>query len=85
MTFQISRRGKQYLRTAETLLRTAQTMTDRVVALSSRPLPTTTSAELRRLRSMMQPRYWLDRQQALNPSGLRELIGSLAPQLSGLA
>ena len=34
---------------------------------------------------MMQPRYWLDRQQALNPSGLRELIGSLAPQLSGQA
>jgi hypothetical protein len=32
MTFEISRRGKQYLRTAETLLRTAQTMTDRVVA-----------------------------------------------------
>jgi hypothetical protein len=34
---------------------------------------------------MMQPRYWLDRQQALNPSALRELIGSLAPQRSGQA
>ena len=32
MTLQISQRGKQYLKTAETLLRTAQTMTDRVVA-----------------------------------------------------
>jgi len=32
MTFQISQRGKQYLRTAETLFRAAQTMTDRVVA-----------------------------------------------------
>lgn len=32
MTFQISQRGKQYLRTAETLLRAAQTMTDRAIA-----------------------------------------------------
>ena len=32
MTFQISRRGKQYLKTAGTLLGAAQTMTDRVVA-----------------------------------------------------
>ena len=32
MTLQISRRGKEYLETARTLLRTAQTMTDRAVA-----------------------------------------------------
>jgi hypothetical protein len=32
MTFQISQRGKEYLRTAQTLLRAAQTMTDRVIA-----------------------------------------------------
>jgi hypothetical protein len=32
MTFQISQRGKQYLKTAQTLLRAAQTMTDRAVA-----------------------------------------------------
>jgi len=32
MTLQISQRGKQYLKTAETLLRAAQTITDRVVA-----------------------------------------------------
>ncbi|MEH2543632.1 ribosomal protein S3AE [Bradyrhizobium sp. AZCC 2262] len=38
MTFEISRRGKQYLRTAETLLRTAQTMTDRVVATQLKAL-----------------------------------------------
>jgi len=31
MTFQISQRGKQYLQTARTLLRAAQTMTDGVV------------------------------------------------------
>ena len=38
MTFQISQRGKQYLKTAETLLRAAQTMTDRVVATQLRAL-----------------------------------------------
>jgi hypothetical protein len=32
MTFQISQRGKQYLKTAQTLLRAAQTMTDRAIA-----------------------------------------------------
>jgi len=32
MTFRISQRGKQYLKTAQTLLRTAQTMTDRAIA-----------------------------------------------------
>ena len=32
MTLQISPRGKQYLKTAESLVRAAQTMTDRVVA-----------------------------------------------------
>ena len=32
MTFQISRRGKEYLETARTLLRAAQNMTDQAVA-----------------------------------------------------
>jgi len=32
MTFQISQRGKQYLKTAQTLLRAAKTMTDQAVA-----------------------------------------------------
>jgi hypothetical protein len=32
MTVQISRRGKEYLETARTLLRAAQTMTDRAIA-----------------------------------------------------
>ena len=32
MTFQISQRGKQYLQTARTLLRAAQTMTDAAIA-----------------------------------------------------
>ena len=32
MTFRISQRGKEYLQTARTLLRTAQTMTDQAIA-----------------------------------------------------
>jgi hypothetical protein len=32
MTFQISQRGKEYLKTAETLLHAAQTMTDGAIA-----------------------------------------------------
>ena len=38
MTFQISRRGKQYLKTAQTLLRAARTMTDRAVAAQLKAL-----------------------------------------------
>jgi hypothetical protein len=38
MTLQISKRGKQYLKTAETLLRATQTMTDRVVAAQLKAL-----------------------------------------------
>jgi hypothetical protein len=38
MTFQISSRGKQYLKTAQTLLRAAQTMTDGVIAAQLKAL-----------------------------------------------
>ncbi|MCC8961610.1 hypothetical protein H8A95_04550 [Bradyrhizobium sp. Pear76] len=38
MTLHISQRGRQYLKTAETLFRTAQTMTDRVVAAQLKAL-----------------------------------------------
>jgi hypothetical protein len=38
MKLQISRRGRQYLKTARTLLRTAQSMTDQAVALQLRAL-----------------------------------------------
>jgi hypothetical protein len=34
---------------------------------------------------MMQPRHWLDRQHALNSSGLRELTGRRAPELADQA
>ena len=38
MTLQISERGKQYQRTAQTLLRAAQTMTDQAIAGQLRAL-----------------------------------------------
>ncbi|MGV7214673.1 hypothetical protein [Bradyrhizobium sp. UFLA05-112] len=38
MTLQISPRGKQYLKTAQTLLRTAKTMTDMAIAGQLRAL-----------------------------------------------
>ncbi|MGY8682811.1 hypothetical protein Q2941_34310 [Bradyrhizobium sp. UFLA05-153] len=38
MTLQISPRGKQYLKTAQTLLRTAKTMTDLAIAGQLRAL-----------------------------------------------
>ena len=38
MTVQISQRGKQYLETARTLLRAAQTMTDRAIAVQLKAL-----------------------------------------------
>ncbi|UWU76538.1 MULTISPECIES: hypothetical protein [Bradyrhizobium] len=38
MTFEISRRGKAYLETAQTLLRSARTMTDCAIAAQLRAL-----------------------------------------------
>ena len=38
MTIQISRRGRQYLETAQTLLRAARTMTDQAVAFQLKSL-----------------------------------------------
>ena len=38
MTFEISRRGKAYLETAQTLLRSAQTMTDCAIAAQLRAM-----------------------------------------------
>lgn len=38
MTVQISQRGKEYLKTAQTLLRTAETMTDQAIAVQLKAL-----------------------------------------------
>lgn len=38
MTLQISQRGEEYLKTAQTLLRSAKTMTDRAIAAQLKAL-----------------------------------------------
>src|SRR6266436_312947 len=80
MTLQISQRGKEYLKTAQTLLRAAQTMTDERLRVSLRPLPTTTSAELRKLRMLMRPTHSLDRLLTLKARGVHDLMGSFTAQ-----
>ena len=60
MTFQIPRRGKQYLETAQTLLRAARTMTDSAIADQLKALADATSGEQRELRIMMRLRHSLD-------------------------
>jgi hypothetical protein len=72
MTFRISQRGKEYLETARTLLRTAQSMTDR-----TRPLPTISSSGLRKLRMLMRPKHWPARLLALIASCVHDLMGQL--------
>ena len=81
MTLQISQRGKEYLKTAQTLLRAAQTMTDERLRVSLRPLPTTTSAELRKPRMLMRPKHSLDRLLTLKASGVHDLMAASQPTL----
>ena len=83
MTLQISQRGKECLKTAETLLRTAKTMTDQAIAGQLKALAGDYERRAERLRAMMQPRHWLDQLPVRNRSGSLELMGRLAQRLSG--
>jgi hypothetical protein len=74
MTFQISRRGKEYLETAQTLLRAAQTMTDRAVAGQLKALADDYQRRAEQLHMLMRRKHSLDRLLALNVSG--DLMGS---------
>jgi len=75
---QISQRGKEYLKTAATLLRAAQTMTDRAIAGQLKAL----AAELRKPRMLMRPKHSLDRLQTLMASGGHDLMGSITAELA---
>ena len=57
MTMQISRRGKQYLETARTLLRNAQSMTDSAVAFQLRTLAEDYQRRAEKLRKTTRPRH----------------------------
>ncbi|MEH2570098.1 hypothetical protein [Bradyrhizobium sp. AZCC 2289] len=54
MTVQISQRGKEYLETAQTLLRAAKTMTDSAIAGQLKALADDYHGELRKLRMLMR-------------------------------
>jgi hypothetical protein len=69
MTFQISQRGKKYLKTARTLLRAAQAMTDYAIAGQLK------DSGLRKLRRLMRPRHWLVRRPTPKASGMHKPRG----------
>ena len=68
MTLQISRRGKEYLETAQTLLRAAQTMTDRAVAGQLKALADDYQRRAEKLHMLIRRKHSLDRPLALNAS-----------------
>jgi hypothetical protein len=75
MTFRISQLGKEYLKTAETLLPPARTMTDRAIARQLETLADDYSGGLRKLHMLMRPKRWLARHLAPNVSSRQDLIG----------
>ena len=83
MTVEISQRGKEYLKTAQTLLRTAKTMTDQAIAAQLKALADDYErrAEQGFARRCSQGIGSIRR--ALNTSGIHELMGSFPRQLSG--
>ena len=61
MRVQISQRGKEYLETARTLLRAAQTMTDRAIAGQLKALADDYERRAEKLRMLMRPKHPRDR------------------------
>jgi hypothetical protein len=76
MTLQISRRGKEYLETAKTLLRSVQTIADQAIADQLKALADDYQREPKKLRTLMQPRHWHDPLRTLRASDGHDLIGS---------
>jgi len=82
MALQISQRGKEYLKTAQTLHRTAKTMTDQAIAAQLKSLADDYERRAEKA-SLDDAKAWLDPLLALNTSGIHELMGSFPQQLSG--
>ena len=77
MTLQISQRGKEYLKTAQTLLRTAKTMTDQAIATQLKALAD--DYERRAEKALFDDaKHLLDPLLALNTSGIHERTASLS-------
>ena len=80
MTFQqISQRCKKYLN-VETLLRAAQTMTDRAIAGRLKALADDCQRQVRKPRLLMRPKHSLDRRVTLRASDVRDLMISISAQ-----
>ena len=81
MTLQISQRGKEYLKTAQTLLRTAKTMTDQAIAAQLKAVAD--DYERRAEKASLDDAKHCSIRLALNTSGIHELMDSFPQQLSG--
>ena len=60
MTLQISQRGKEYLKTAQTLLRTAKTMTDQAIAAQLKAVADDYERRAEKASLDDAARHWLD-------------------------
>jgi hypothetical protein len=78
MTFQISQRGKQYLNTVQTLLRAAQTMTDRAIAGQLKALAGDYERRAEKASLDDAAKALARSALALNTNGLHELMSSVA-------
>ena len=80
MTFQISRRGKEYLETAMTLLRSAQAITDRAIADQLKARADDYQRRAEKLRTLILPKHWLDLLLIQKASDGHDPIGSVTAQ-----
>jgi hypothetical protein len=76
MTFQISQRGKEYLKTALTLLRAAQTMTDRVIAGQLKALADDYQRRAEKASHVDAAKASARSAASAEPSGAHDLMGS---------
>jgi hypothetical protein len=76
MTFQISQRGKECLKTAQTLLRAAQNMTDRVIAGQLKALADDYQRRAEKASHVDAAKHSLDRLLTLKASGVHDLMSS---------
>jgi hypothetical protein len=73
----ISQRGKEYLETARTLLRAAQTVTDNAVAGQLKALADDYERRAEKASHVDAAKHWLARPLALSVSDVHDLMGSL--------
>lgn len=83
MTFQISQRAKEYLKTAQTLLQAAQSMTDQAIASQLRTLADDYERRAEKASQVDVTRTSARSTAGLNASGVHDLIGSFAARPEG--